>query len=62
MEQKYVTIWSKWPSDNKWVIERTQTLNYAKVLFGIRTKIGEIVLHNNGREYAFFPEHTNPNN
>lgn len=61
MNQQYVTIWSRYAGSN-WVIERTHTIEYVRLLFGMTTEIGDIIVHNNGREYGVFVESINPNN
>ena len=60
MEQQYVTIWSKHPQ-GQWMIERTHTIDYARVIMG-NVEIREVVTMFNGlRQYAMFPCDINPN-
>lgn len=60
MPDQYVTIWSKSGEYGRWVIERTHSLEYAKVIMG-KVEIKEIVIMPNGKYYAIFPENINPN-
>lgn len=59
MSNEYVTIWSK--SDNsQWMIERTHSMDYAKVIM-CNVELREVITMPNGRHYAIFPENVNPN-
>jgi hypothetical protein len=55
----YVTIWSKGSQNDSWVIERTHTLEYIRVMFNYDLSIGDTITINK-RIYGIFAEGVNP--